>query len=787
VKALDKKLLRDVLRLRGQVITIALVVACGITSYVAVVGTYGALVRARDTYYERQRFADVFADVTRAPKSLRARIEQLPEVALVATSLRSDLRVITPDISEPARGLCVSIDPLHPAPLDAVRVVSGRMPGSGRADEALLIQSFANAHHIRVGDRLALVLEGVRRNPRVVGIAISPDYVFPIAPGEISFDAARYAVVWTDESVLARAVRMEGAFTHLSLRVQPQASRPALLQTLDRMLAPYGGRLAHGRDKHPSNALIDGELAQLRSMATIIPLIFLGVAAFLVNVVLSRLVQLERPEIAALKAIGYPDRALGAHYVKLVSLIVWLGAALGLAGGAYFGGSITRLYMEYFTFPELRFTLEPQLFLQALLVSLVSAFAGALLSARAVMRLPPAEAMRPPEPVRYGRPGESRRVAAKLLGPWAAMVLRELARRPWRLFFSSLGIAMAVAVLVVGRFSLDTIGYLMEVQFQSAQREDFTVAFARALPPRAVSELAHLPGVLRAEGLRALPVRVSAGYAVREAALTGLEPATTLRRIVDSHGRVFSPPASGVLLTRKLAQVLGVRPGDRVRVESLEGAPRPHAELVRGTVDDLFGLNVYMRLDALHRFLHEQPRVSTALLVVDPREAEHVTAALADRPAVLGVSRRSVILELFNKQTAQQTRIMTMTLTFFAAIIAAGVVYNNARVSLSLRAHDLASLRVLGFRRSEISGVLLSELAVQTLLGLAPGMLIGRMLVSVTMSSTDPELFRFPLIVSAQTYAFAISVTLIAALLSALLVRHRLDHLDLIAVLKTRE
>jgi putative ABC transport system permease protein len=787
VRALDKKLVRDVMRLRGQVITIALVVACGIAGYVAVVGTYRSLEQARDAYYDRQRFAHVFADVIVAPKSLVARIERVPGVTQVATRLRKPIRVPLAELTEPARGEILSVDVARAQGLDALVLGEGRWPERGSTEEVLVIDQFASARKLRIGERLPLVLEGMRLSPRVVGVARSPDYVFPIAPGEIAFDPSRVPVLWMDESALARALHLDGAFTHVSARLQPGASRSAAIEALDRLLEPYGGTPAFGRDKHPSNALLDGELAQLSSMATTIPLIFLGVAAFLVNVVLSRLVQLDRPEIAALKAMGYRDRALGRHYIELVALIVSLGAALGLGLGLYFGNAITRLYARYFGFPNLSFTLDVALFVQAVAISLVAALVGALVSARAVTRLRPAEAMRPPQPLRYRKGLFVREKVAHLLGASATMVGRELLRRPLRLLLSSLGIAMAVAVLVVGRYSADAIDHLVTLQFRTAQREDLAVSFTHALPARALHALSRLPGVTRVEGTRSLGVRVRHGHALRLAVLSGSSRDSTLRRLVDSQGVIHMPPEEGVMLTRKLAEVLGVRPGDKVMIETLERERRSREAVVSATVDDTFGMSIYMEASALARWLGEERLVPGAVLKIEDGTYAGVLQRLTRLPAVLGISRRTSVFELFEQQSAEQMRIMTMTLTVFALIIAAGVVYNNARVSLSMRARDLASLRVVGFRRAEISTILLSELAVQTLLGLVPGMWLGRVLVASVAGAADPELYRFPLVISERTYAFAVSMTLAAALASALLVRRRLDQLDLIAVLKTRE
>jgi putative ABC transport system permease protein len=787
VKALDRKLLRDLSQMAGQVITIALVVACGIASYVATKGTYYSLLYARDTYYERYRFADVFAQLERAPESLRARIEALRGVARAQTRVVKPISIPIEGMAEPAVADLVSLSPGGEALLGNLALRGGRMVEPGRNDEVVVLEAFAHAHGLRTGSRLPAVIAGVRRELRVVGIALSPEYVFSVARGQLLPDPRHFGVLWMDRDVVAAAFHMEGGFNDLLVRLQPGASQSGVIDGLNRLLEPYGGYGAHGRDKQLSYNALRGELAQLETMTTLLPSIFLGVAAFLINVVLSRMVQLQRGEIAVLKAVGYDNAQVGVHFMKLVCVIVLGGALLGLGVGAWLGGLMTGLYTKYFHFPSLHYRLEPRLLLLALSSSLASASLGALGAVRAVMRLPPAEAMRPPAPASY-RQGLSGRLRVTLLfGQSARMVLREIERKPLRALLSALGVAMAVAVLVAGRFGADAVDWFMRVQFELSQREDLNVTFRRALPERALRELAHLPGVLRAEGLRMVPVRYRFGARSRESALFGHPANAELRRVLDRDGHPSELPSHGLLLTSTLATILGARVGDTVVVELLEGERRQHLLAVTGLVDEVFGLYGHMQSDALSRVLNQEPMISLALLSVDPAKRKELERALIARPDVLGINRLDNMVEQFRQQTAGQMRVTSLILTLFAAIIAAGVIYNNARIAISTRSRDLASLRVLGFRRGEISAILLGEMAVQVLAALLPGMLLGGLIAQLMMAGADPEMYRFPVVISARTYSFAALVTVVASLASALVVRNKLDQLDLIGVLKSRE
>lgn len=786
MKAVDRKLLRDLRHLGGQILTIALVVACGVASFVALRGNYASLELARTTYYERYGFAAAFASLERAPRSLLADIEAIPGVARAEGRIVEGVLVPLEPGVRPISGRVVSVPP-HGASLNRVDLRQGRLLEPGRNDEILLLEGFALARGIEPGHRLPIVLNGRRREMRVVGLVASPEYVFAVAPGDLAADPTRFAVMWMGEEAVAAAFAMEGAFNDVAVTLQPGASERAVLHELDLRLEPYGGLGAYPRARQPSNYMVSGELTQLRSMSSVVPAIFLAVAALLLNLVLSRLVLLQRGEIAALKALGYHSGEIGLHFAKLVVLIALAGAGLGAAAGAWLGAAMTELYQHYFKFPNLEFRFDLSSAIGSLLVTLLASGIGTFAAVRGVLRLAPAEAMQAPPPARYTRSWLDRLELGRLVGTAPQMVLRELRRRPLRTLLSSVAIASSVGLTVVGGFYYDATEELVRTQFFDVMREDVTVTLTGPRPERAVRELGHLPGVLRAEGRRELPVRFRAGHRFRDGVVIGYPEDAELRALRDKNGRAVSIPPGGLVLTDKLAELLGLEVGDRLTLELREGS-RAHEEVtLSGLVDESFGLQGHMHLTALSQLVRQEPLVSSVLLQVDPAHSRELHRRLTDLPAVAAVGSRDELLQRFREQSAGMILVFTLIITFFAVTITFGVVYNNARVALSQRSRDLASLRVLGFTRAEVSAMLLGEMGVQVLLAIPLGLFFGRGLVWALGTTMDPETYRLPLLVTVRSYAFATLVTLIASLLSALVVRRKLDSLDLIAVLKTRE
>lgn len=784
---LDRKLRRDLWRLKGQVMTIALVLACGVLAMVMLRSTWHSLLGARDAYYEQFRFADIFAHLTRAPDEEVHRLERLPGVAMVYPRLVENVMVPLADEPDPVTGRLISLPDRDEPALNALYLRAGRMPEPAATDEAVVLEQFATAVGLSVGDHLPVIVEGRLRSIRVVGIALSPEFVIALAGFEMVADNRRFVVLWMPRSTIAPAFRMEGAFDDVLIRLQPKASVAATLDALDRELVRYGGVHAIDRSKQLSNYALSNELSVLRTLAVIVPAMFLVVASFLVNVVVSRLVFLERTQIAVLKALGFSNRRIAIQYLIMVAIIVTAGAILGIGFGLQLGQWMTGIYDDFYRFPTKLFRVEYGVIAATVGIGLVAATTGALGAVRRVARMAPAQAMLPPAPLVYRQALIERLGIARILGPSGMIALREIMRRKLRFALSALGIAMGIAIFVMGRFSYDSFDRLMDEGFPREHHEDITVVLNHTRSTRAVHELEHVPGVLLAESNRIVPVRIRAGARWRDTTITGQPTHSALRVLLD-HGRTpLVLPEQGLVLTDRLADLLGVKPGDLVDIDLLEGDFSHRRLPIAGVIDEPFGLLAHASSEWLATTLREQPRVSSVLLKADPVFTDATRARLKQLPAVLTVNRTSHVIERYRAQTGSAMLVMTLILTISAAAICTGVVYNNARIAVSMRGRDLASLRVLGFTRREISTILLGELGAQVALGIPLGLWLGRTVARLLAASISPEAIRFPLFISAKTYAAAAAIALISASISALLVRRKLDRLDLVAVLKASE
>ncbi len=786
MRALHIKLLRNLWTLKGQGFAIALVIAVGVAMFVMSRTSLEALQLSQHSVYQSQRFAHVFANLKRAPEALAGRLRDIPGVAVLETRVQVPLNIIVPDFAEPVTGLALSVPDGCQPQLNRLFLRSGALPDAIRHDQAVISEAFAAAHGLQVGEQLQVIINGRYQRLLISGIALSPEFIYQIRPGDVIPDFSRYAILWMNRKGLEAAFDMDGAFNNLALSLSPGFNADNVILALDQLLQPWGGLGAFSRDDQLSHRYLQQELEQIGVMAIYLPLIFIAVAAFLLNVVVARLIRTQREQIAVLKAFGYDSITVALHYLLLVQLIVLIGSILGVLFGVWLASSLAGLYQEFFRFPWLEFQLRPVVVLAAVLITALAAAAGTLNAVYRAFQLPPAEAMRPEPPARY-RKTLIERLGITALSQPVRIVLRNMGRQPVKSLLSITGIAFAVAMMMLTGFQQGALNHMLDVQFRLAQQQDITVTFNEAVAHRALYELASLPGVLYAEGFRATPAILSHGHRQYRGALQAYAADSRLFRVLDQQLQAVTIPQQGVLLTGHLANMLGVKTGDYLQVSVQEGR-RPVLEIpVAGLVTEFIGVGAYLRQETLSRLLREDDVISGAFLAVEEQALAQVQKRLQQMPRIAGVTLRQNSIDAFNETMAESVLMFTLFSMIMAGSIAFAVAYNNARMAFAERGRELASLRVLGFTRAETAFILLGELFLLTLLALPVGFLLGYGLCGLLVFAMQTDLYRIPLIITPQVYALAASGVLCATLLSAAIISRSLGKLDMVSALKAAE
>jgi putative ABC transport system permease protein len=784
---LDRKLWRDLRRMKGQAFAVAMVMGCGLAMMIMARSLIFSLESTRREYYEANRFAEVFVHMKRAPNSLAARIKEIPSVATVQPGISVQVTLDLPTLDEPASGMVQSLPDFAPPELNRLFLRTGRWLAPGSPGEMLVGEAFADANHLQPGDTIAMLLNGRRQQFSIAGIVLSPEFIFESRPGAALPDNRTYGVFWMPYKELATAFDLYGAFNYLSLTLEPGGAERPVIAELDLLLTQYGGRGAYGRADHPSHIRVSDEIRVLETMSIGFPVVFLSVAAFMINAVLSRLLTLQREQIAVMKAFGFNNRQIVVHYLKFAFVIVAGGTVLGGCGGVLLGHRLVMLYHHFFRFPDLAFRADRTAFPLALLVCAAAATAGVFGAVRRAARLPPAEAMRPEPPANYRPALVERTGIAHLLSHTFRIAVRNLERRPMQALFTIAGLALATGILIVPNGFRDSVAQVLDTQWDTIQRQDLGIGLVEPASGQVRHLFRQLPGVVTVEPFRGTFARIGFGHQRRQLGIQGIPADGLHNRILDDHDQLIQVPPDGLVVSVKLAEVLGARVGDELRVEILDGKrPVRNVRLV-GLAGDFTGMTAYMDLPSLNRLLGEGDIISGANFRVDGARRVEFLRALKGIPQVSWVAIKDSLRENFRQTTAASIGLIQKIYLVFAVVVAFGVVYNNARISLAERARELATLRVIGFSRREVGAVLVTELVVLALIAVPLGLLLGTGFAKAIIRAVNTETVRLPLVLTASNYAFAVLVVTIASTLSALLVLRMLHHLDLVSALKAPE
>jgi len=787
MRTLDRKLFRDLWRMRVNAIAVAMVLGCGLSIFVMAVGMRDSLERTRRDYYATQRMADLAVSLVRAPERVEADLAAAPGISAIEVRIAGYALLDLPGIVEPASARIVSLPARRRPMVNDLVLARGRWPDVTVADEVLVNEAFAKALDLGMGSTLEATLRGKRQTLRIVGIANSPEFVFVSAPGELFPQPDRFAVIWMARETLARAYDLEGAFNEAVFRLAPGANPGQVKLSIDRIIEQYGSMGSYGRDRMPSDRFLVEELRQLATMAAFLPTFFLVIATFLVNVALARIIATERSNIGLLKAFGYSNAAVAWHYAKSALLLGAIGAILGSIAGVWLGSLMAGVYRDYYHFPRLDFQAPLWVFLAAWAAAFAAASAGALAAVLNAARIAPASALAPPRPVAYSQSGGVTGALGRHLDAKSRIILRRIVRFPRRSATTVIGVALAIGLLVVARTFPAVMERLLDVHFSQTNRQDVTLSFVDAREAGVLHTIEHMPGVIYAEPARVDSVFLINGNRRVEEVLIGTQPGARLNRLVGAGGDIVTPPAAGVALARALATKLGVAAGDAIEIEQTRGNRLRTTVRVAAIVDPMVGSSAYMDMDAQARLMRQPGQVTGANVRLDPAAYGEFNRELKRTPALVGASFLTLAEKSMRRSYAEGVGYMNLVYLSFAAVMAGGVAFSAARVTLAEQERDLATLRVLGFTRFEVSYVLVGELAALALLAIPAGCLAGTLMANWLMQLFRTDMYSFPYVFNPQGYAFAIVFTLACVAAASLVVRNSIDRLDMVGVLKGRD
>jgi len=787
---LHKKLFRALMRSWAESLAVIMVVLCGTASYICLHSCYLNLSLTRDTYYTQNRLADFEIMLERAPANAIFKVEEIPGVRQARARMVKDVNVDIEGVDEPRVGRIISMPVPRQHVLNDVVVMEGQYFGPGAQDEVIISDSFARLNNLAIGDRLSISVEEKKYSLRIIGYGLSPEYVYMIRTLQEMVPAPeRFGILWVPEDFAETALDMKEACNNILGEVDDPEALDAILDRADDLLDGYGVFAKVKQEDQISVRFLGDEIQGLGVNAKITPTLFLGIAALILFVLLSRMVRMERTQIGLMKAYGYTNFSVAFHYLQYGIILSGAGCIGGFALGQWMANGLIKLYVQFYQFPILESRVYPDVLSKSMGIALGFGALGALFAAIRAARIRPAESMRPEAPPLGHRVWVERvgMLWQNLSFTWK-MIVRNLARNRFRAGLNVFGVAISTGLVIMGFFSLSGMEFWLRFQFQEVQREDVKISFQGERGKRTYYEMARFDHVRRVEPILEYPFTLSSDWRKKDTIVVGLPEGAELQKLMTFKGKEVPVGETGVVLSDRLARVLGVGVGDRVRMKPLMGRVEGEkTAVVRDVAQQFMGTNAYMDIEALSRLLEESFAMNAALLRIDEGAEESINKDMKDVAGVASVVFSSEAYDSLMETLAGSSRIMNVVVLLFAGVISFSIIYNVTSVALAERQRELASLRVLGLTTAEVGRILYHENILLGLIGATIGLPFGAGICWLLVKAYDTDLYRMPFHIEQDAYVKAVLLTLLFVLLANLAVRRKIHRLDLVEVLKERE
>ena len=792
MRVLTKKLLRGLTLKKGQFIAVVSVVAIAIMLFIAMSNSYQNLRSSQLDFYNKNHFADYYFQVVKAPDRIIKQIENVPGVNKASGRITEDLALIKADDSR-ATARIVTYDLEDENSLNSLYMLSGRIFSSNSPSgeiEAVVDPQFMAANRLLPGDQISIVKEGRKINVRVVGSATGPEFIYVVKDAVTMFpDPEIFGIVMLPNRQAQQVFNMSGQINQVLIDINPGVKEDEIVKEIEEILTPYGLLASYPRDDQISHSMLEAEIDGLQSIASVLPVIFLLIAAAIQFVIIRRMIKTQRSQIGIMKAIGYKNREIKGHYIIFSLLVGICGALAGTIFGLLISSYITDMYAMFFNLPEKILGYNLQVIGYAFLLSTVISAGAGWSAANTVAGIQPAESMRPETPKisSHSRMESMSFVWSRLTPQWK-MSIRSIRRNKGRFIVTLLGVVFAVTLMMMAFGTNDSVNYMMAKHFDLDRKYDLQVSFSNPVKEGDLLELSRLQGVEQVEGYFDLPVKISYQGRSEDELLTAYPLDLQLKNIFDSRNQPIKVPESGIMINKNTALKLGVKAGDEVTVETLLPMGPNHIEKIKiaGLNTQMFGGGSYINLQAANRIIKESGLVSGAMIKIEPgmeKQVENEVNKMMKVSSMLNREKERENLMSMMGSTVFVVGIMVL----FAIILGFAIIYNSSAISFNEREQEFASLKVLGFKSEEVSGILLKENILQCMLGIIIGLPAGGFLTKAYLTSLSNDLYDMPAAVYPLSYLLSALGAVAFVIVAYRLAVRGIDRLNLVEVLKNRD
>ncbi|WP_297427243.1 FtsX-like permease family protein [Clostridium sp.] len=784
---LFRNLLRDIKKSKGQFISILIIVILGVAFYTALNSVFRNLSNSSEQYYEEYRLADIWVDLYKAPASVKDKIEKLPYVKMTSERIVNDASI---NISEENATLrFITLPDIKKDIVNDIVIKSGRYFSEDDSNQCLLDEDFFKANNLSLGDYIYPVINGNKVKLKVIGCVKSPEFVYTLKDSsEIMSDNKKFGIVYIKQSFGEAIFDYKGLVNNISIKLSSGSNVENAKDDIKKVLRNYGVKSVIDRDEQTSSKMISEKIKQLKSMGGSFPVIFFMVASIIIYIMMGRMVENQRVQIGVLKALGFTNLQVLTYYMSYSAIIAVIGSLIGSILGTYMGLGLTKLYNQYFNLPLGDVKIYGEFVIPAFILTLLFCLFAGYNSCKIIFKITPSEAMREKSPQ-----GGKKTLIEKIEFIWRSIsylgkiIIRNLFRYKRRALLTSLGIIFSSAILLVALGMSDSINFMMKEQYEGIQNYDIKVIFSKLISVEDLNNIKNIDHVKQLEPVLETGVEISNGWKSKDVGFTALVKEPQIYRVQDSNGSAISLPSNGILISEKLADMLGVKVNDTVNIKFFYPGKEKQEAIVKGIIVQYLGLSVYTSMDNCKSMLGEGMIASSAVLKLDSNNFEsEVKNELKDMPGVTSVESKSDSLNaLLKNMGATQSSVGTMIM--LAAILLIAVLYNIATINIFERQRELATLKVLGFTNNEIKKLIFHENYIITIFGMLVGLPFGKWLGSYMMKMSSTESYTIPYVVELRSYIITVILTLVFTFITNLILMRKIKSIDMLEVLKNKE
>ena len=785
MKVLDKRLLRTLAKAKTQYGAVIIIICVGLAALIALSNTADNMENSLNEYYHAYQFADLFADFIPLPVNIVNDLSKIREIKKVEPRLVTDVRVDIGREPYPVLRL-VGSDPS--SEINRLYLQAGKIPARNEQRGLALLNAFAEANDLVVGDQITLLIRGEAFPVTIDAIVDSPEYIYALQDiKNLLPDNLNFGIGFLSLSLLQELTALPGQINNAVFTLYEEVDAQKVRDKIKEDFKGYGLKNIITRDEHLSHALMEMEIDQLKRMSQAVPLMFLGIAFLVIYMLISRLVATDRVIIGILKATGYHNYEIGGHYLKLSLILGFLGALSGVGCGYLMADYVTRLMITYFQLPLLNIQFSYVLiFMAIILVVLFCSLAG-LLAVRKILKIVPAEAMRPLA-VSPGKKGLLEKCLPRL---WAfssfswKLVLRGIARNRRRFALATLGVILTFALILFAVYFFNVWDLVIASQFGEMENYDYAVTFRQPVSSQVTTEMSSLAPISAIEPFRELPFQVVWGWREQTIMAKALPQSTELYQFKNTAGEQVALPSEGVFLSQGFAKSMGINEGDLIELSSYATQGETFQVPVKAIVNQYLGSGLYLSEEQLARLTGQKGIFSGVVL----NSSADIKAIFQNMGNIEVIYSGADLVAIFSEYGAMIVASIGF-IVFLGGLLGFAILYNTLSVSIAERKRELSALRVLGFSQKEIFRLLVRENIIALLIGIFLGAPLGKAMIvglmnAILMGSTG-EMFYFPTGISLDSYFFTAVLVSGFMGLTLVVIRRKVYSLDFLEALSNR-